>query len=509
MSEVNLDSEEPTAADYAEIPTADNSLTGTCQNVDDHHAHHDIPVHDEIVACSASTNFPRYHAILTSFMSHFHQKSTPYPPDHVFADQDLLAVTPNQVCAYLNAKAFGKSSPGAHDRLISNWAGIEFVRKAIGHCMPHRDLDWDVDSKTGNPVRSSQVRCLMERIRSLEKKRGENTTVLPVDALASYNVDHDSTTPQHEAPLETDGRTTTQALLRKMHARNVQFFHLVQSMDSTIRTLSKSMQQMKRLLETHNLQIRNEITRSNGIQDGIVPSLTAIDHTTTASLVSRLKEEGDGVTEALQHLTNNQDVAAQPASMDAVTVRLGPSGYCTFYNEIGKAMDLPEGFELPTCDLVDAWSVWLRGFPNHKFRMPKTTNMDEEQDTFVEAPIKPLRDMKLGCIPLPLKKKYKDGWRPILQSMVTDVEHMLEGVPPAEMDDTFINATFNAAMEALVRKAPALFEGKNEKNKSWKVATWSRKIREQQLGSKGAQRRLLGDTVQVKEDEDVAMVDQL
>ena len=168
MSEDNLDSDEPTAADYAEIPTEDNLLTVTGQDEDDDHhdAHHGIPVHDEIVACSASNSFPRYHAILTSFMSHFHQKSTPYPPDHVFTDEDLLAVTPNQVCAYLNAKAFGKSSPGAHDKLSCNSAGVEFARKAIGHCMPHRDLDWDVVSKTGNPVRPSQVRCLMERIRS-------------------------------------------------------------------------------------------------------------------------------------------------------------------------------------------------------------------------------------------------------------------------------------------------------------------------------------------------------
>eukprot|EP00804_Cyclotella_cryptica_P005650 CCRYP_000027-RB/>CCRYP_000027-RB protein AED:0.02 eAED:0.02 QI:1046/1/1/1/0/0/3/159/443 len=410
------------------------------------------------------------------------------------------------------ARAFCMEAAMVGRELRSNWAGLEFARKAIGQCLPQRDLDWDVESKSGNPVRSSQVRCLMERIRSMEKVKAGDVAVLPMDAPAAYDVGDDSTARPHSPPVEADGGATSQALLRKMHARNVQFFHLVQTMDSTIRTLSKSVQQMKRLLEIHNLQIRNEIqTGANGLEDGVVPSLsiTMDHHSTTASLVSRLKEEEAGVTEALQHLTNEEDIASQPVSMDAVSVRLGPDGYCTFYNEIGKAMDLPEGFELPTCDLVDAWSVWLRGFPNHKFRMPKTATTDEEQETLVDAPIKPLRDMKLGSIPLTLKKKYKDGWRPILQSMVTDVAHMLEGVPPAEMDDSFINATFNAAMEALIHKAPALFEGKNERNKSWKVATWSRKIREQQLGSKGAQRRSLGDTAQAKEDEDVAMVEQL
>jgi hypothetical protein len=464
----NIDLEEH-AADYAAAATLPH------EDVEDAIA----PPADE------STNHsPRSYSIFLNFMSHFHEKSTPYPQEHIFSPEDLQAITPNAIVSYLNVKAFGKSNPGSYEKLISNWAGVEFIRKAIGQYMPQRDYEWDVVNKSGNPVKSTQVQCLMDRIRSLETRKVEgdiNGAILP----ASSHVGEEQASH-----------------LRKMHARNVQFLHIVQTMDSTIKTLSKSVNQMKRMLESQNLQIRNEmIGLSNGEgQDAGMPSLPPMDHVTTASLVTRLKEEETEVAETLHEL-NNEEAALQP-DVGVVTLRLGPDGYCKFYNELGKATDIPEGFELPTCDLIDAWNFWLIGFPNHKFRMPKAS--DEGEDTLVDAPIKPLRETKLGSIPSSLKKKYKDGWRPILKTMETDVEHMLEGVPPAEMDESFITATYTAAIEALIRKAPALFDGKAERSKSWKVATWSRKIREQ-MGGKN-QRRSLDLNVK-DEEEDVAMAE--
>ena len=61
----------------------------------------------------------------------------------------------------------------------------------------------------------------------------------------------------------------------------------------------------------------------------------------------------------------------------------------------------------------------------------------------------------------------------------------------ANIDDAFIKMTYDQAMSALHSKAPNMTSGKNEqKHLTWKVATWSRKIREEQLGpTQGAQHR--------------------
>ena len=88
--------------------------------------------------------------------------------------------------------------------------------------------------------------------------------------------------------------------------------------------------------------------------------------------------------------------------------------------------------------------------------------------------------------------------------MTSNIDHILIGVSPSEMDDSFINSTFSAAMDALVAKIPSMIDGKNERSKTWKVATWSRKIREH-TGNQRQKRAIEGAT-QVLQDEDVANV---
>ena len=118
---------------------------------------------------------------------------------------------------------------------------------------------------------------------------------------------------------------------------------------------------------------------------------------------------------------------------------------------------------------------WLIGFPDHKIRNSK--------NEIVAAPIKPLRLISLGNVHQSAKKKMKDGWRPILIFMQAELEQDLDDMPLPSIDEQFIKMTYDTAMAALQTKAPNLMSGKNEqKHQSWKVATWSRKIREEQLG---------------------------
>jgi len=116
--------------------------------------------------------------------------------------------------------------------------------------------------------------------------------------------------------------------------------------------------------------------------------------------------------------------------------------------------------------------------------------MRNDSDEIVDAPVRPLRFVNTSDLPQSLKKKFKDGWRPILLSMQGDVAQMLETTPVAAMDEKFVQNSYSTAMNDLFAKAPGIFaESGSDKYCTWKVATWSRKIREQQLGQQQVRRR--------------------
>lgn len=79
--------------------------------------------------------------------------------------------------------------------------------------------------------------------------------------------------------------------------------------------------------------------------------------------------------------------------------------------------------------------------------------------------------------------------------MDEDTKELLDSTPVTSIDESFIQKTYSAALNDLYKKAPGIFaEVDSGKYNSWKVATWSRKIREQNLGVH--QRR------RAKEDDD-------
>ena len=58
-----------------------------------------------------------------------------------------------------------------------------------------------------------------------------------------------------------------------------------------------------------------------------------------------------------------------------------------------------------------------------------------------------------------------------------------------DMNAAFVESTYNVARACLESKYPRLFEGNDsERNRSWKVATWSKKVREENR----QRRRILG-----------------
>lgn len=90
--------------------------------------------------------------------------------------------------------------------------------------------------------------------------------------------------------------------------------------------------------------------------------------------------------------------------------------------------------------------------------------------------------------------------------MCGEVAQMLETTPVAAMDQKFVQQTFDVAMAALASKAPGIFADSNsDKCSTWKVATWSRKIREHSLGQQQLRGRQSIDTgvtpLKTNEDE--------
>mmetsp|Transcript_3052 Transcript_3052/g.6699 ORF Transcript_3052/g.6699 Transcript_3052/m.6699 type:complete len:458 (+) Transcript_3052:253-1626(+) len=410
---------------------------------------------------------PRYLTILCEFMGFFHEKPKPYPKDHEFSEDELSAITPTDICKWMNAKAFSTPNPSPDAKLTgSGSSSLDFFKKALSFYMPLKD-NWDVEQRRGNPTRSQQVKELLHRVAALGGKARKK------------EADQDNNT----IPMElSDG---PHGLLQRMHTQNSEFINILNTMGSALQTFSRSVGQMKSALETNNIAIRHELANGANDDDDDMKEAAAVAETIAEEMPdipaidTEMKEDVARVAETLQEFMNTNVVTNRD-----LRILSGADGFCTFGSNIAgnKQMDVPDGFDLPSVDLIRAWRHWITGFPDFKV---KNDNGD-----IVDTPIRPLRFVNTSDLPQTLKKKFKDGWRPILLSMQGDVAQMLETTPIAAMDEKFVNESYNMAMSSLVAKAPGIFAESNaDKCGTWKVATWSRKIREQQLGQQQVRRR--------------------
>ena len=86
-----------------------------------------------------------------------------------FTQNDLLAITPENICCWMNKKAYGLPFPGPEDRPIhARSSTLIFAKKAISSFMPRSDVQWDNIRKEGNPTRSSDVNKLIYLVKRLE-----------------------------------------------------------------------------------------------------------------------------------------------------------------------------------------------------------------------------------------------------------------------------------------------------------------------------------------------------
>lgn len=426
---------------------------------------------------------PRYTSLLCEFMAYVHQKAKPYPKDHEFSEDELNAITPADMCRWMNVKAFGTPNPGIDARLTgAGSSSLEFMKKAISFYMPLKQ-NWDPDRGQGNPTRSKEVKEVMHRVSALGGKRKKESIYQPESHLTMEVVPSDG-------PV---------GLLNRMHTQNSEFIHILDTMETSLHTFTRSVSQMKSSLQTNNIAIRHELNAQANGGTAQVAELDAImaqqgGQISLPTLASEVSESAGKVEESLQGFI---DMSAVNTDMRVVA---GSDGFTTFVSAMsGKHMDVPEGFTLPSVDLLTAWRHWLIGFPDYKIK--------NDEGGIMDCPIRPLRLVNTVDLPQTLRKKFKDGWRPILVSMSGDVAQQLENTPASMMDEKFIAQTYNVAMTALSTKAPAMFADSNsDKCSTWKVATWSRKIRENSLGQQQVRQSSMGGAVgQLKTEGEVAV----
>lgn len=233
---------------------------------------------EETKPSAAKTNIEvkqlqRYYTVLRDFMAHFHKKDEIYPPNHEFTQDELSAVSPQDVVNWMNMKLYNTEDPNEEDRPLSgSHHTLDYYKKSISYFMPKKDISWDPAEKSGNPTRSNELNNLIKKIRDFETEIGgakkrkslaaqkmmlSNTApVLTKKARESLPFDFAPVAvPQPLPGVSTGGM---QGILRRMHSQNESLLDLFVGMSSSIDIFTST-------LQANNVAIMNEIHTMNEV----------------------------------------------------------------------------------------------------------------------------------------------------------------------------------------------------------------------------------------------------
>ena len=99
------------------------------------------------------SNEKRYYGSLWALMRHKH--GIEYPRGTVFSLEERAAVTAEDVVAFFNFKAYGKSTPSDDDRpTLARSNALLDHKKALSFFMPNRNWNWNELTRQGNPTKS-------------------------------------------------------------------------------------------------------------------------------------------------------------------------------------------------------------------------------------------------------------------------------------------------------------------------------------------------------------------
>ncbi|ETM98880.1 hypothetical protein PPTG_19211 [Phytophthora nicotianae INRA-310] len=80
----------------------------------------------------------------------------PFNTDTVFCKSTLLEITPDDVCRWMNLRAFGEETPAKDVKPVNARAStLEYAKKALSSFMPRHTVPWDpIATKATQPALS-------------------------------------------------------------------------------------------------------------------------------------------------------------------------------------------------------------------------------------------------------------------------------------------------------------------------------------------------------------------
>jgi hypothetical protein len=114
-----------------------------------------------------------YQGYMVQFMSYLHGMQ--YDKDHIFDNESLYNITPDDVTRWLCVKCFGVEYPDPDDPpSLCRSTSLEVYKKALSWYMPNRIQPWDCRNNTGNPTKSKEVNEIIKHVKKKEvRKQGK------------------------------------------------------------------------------------------------------------------------------------------------------------------------------------------------------------------------------------------------------------------------------------------------------------------------------------------------
>ncbi|ETI52765.1 hypothetical protein L915_04047 [Phytophthora nicotianae] len=112
----------------------------------------------------------RYKPALVAFMSF--KDGVNYPADMNFSEQARLNITSEQLCRWMNHRAYGSEQPTKDMKPThARSSTLELYKKAISSFMPRLTIPWDNVRHEGNPTRSEAINQLIKTVKRFEVRR--------------------------------------------------------------------------------------------------------------------------------------------------------------------------------------------------------------------------------------------------------------------------------------------------------------------------------------------------
>ena len=113
---------------------------------------------------------------------------TDYAKDHVFSQQRLSELTPEDLLRWMNIKTYGVAEPPDDaNPTLARSNSIKFWKKSLSHFMPNKLTPWNELANVGNPTRSTLINKLIKDVKKKEVwKQGAPSQARRSSAIAEF-----------------------------------------------------------------------------------------------------------------------------------------------------------------------------------------------------------------------------------------------------------------------------------------------------------------------------------